>query len=142
MLIRIDLVFSYWIFAWYIAYMTNLTTYNPKWGLILGIAENLLMLIAFIVFGASFSAIALFFIINITIKVIPLYTIYNTKTTIKDIYALLGLFAIYSLWVYANGGTVIEYLQKVFDSILYGKKETPAMWFVVTIYKKLINNII
>jgi hypothetical protein len=130
MLIRIDLVFSYWVFAWYLAYMAKLTPYNPKWGLVLGIMENALMLIAFIAFGATFSTIALFILINIAIKGIPLYTIYNTKTCIKDIYALIGLFALYTIWVYANGGTVAEYAQKTFDSILHGKNETPAMWLI------------
>jgi len=110
--------------------MAKLTPYNPKWGLVLGIMENTLMLIAFIAFGASFSTIALFLLINLAIKGIPLYTIYNTKTGIKDIYALVGLFALYTLWVYANGGTVAEYVQKTFDSILHGKNETPAMWFI------------
>ena len=130
MLIRIDLVFSYWIFAWYLAYMVKLTPYNPKWGLVLGIIENLVMLIAFIAFGASLSSIALFLCINIAIKGIPLYTIYNTKTVIKDIYALITLFALYTIWVYANGGTIIEYLQKTYDSILHEKNETPAMWLI------------
>jgi len=130
MLIRIDLVFSYWVFAWYLAYMAKLTPYNPKWGFILGIMENVVMLIAFIAFGASLSTIALFLLINLTIKGVPLYTIYNTKPGIKDIYALIGLFAIYSIWVYANGGTVVEYLQKTYDSILRGKNETPAMYLV------------
>jgi hypothetical protein len=110
--------------------MVKLTPYNPKWGLVLGIIENLVMLIAFIAFGASLSSIALFLCINIAIKGIPLYTIYNTKTVIKDIYALITLFALYTIWVYANGGTIIEYLQKTYDSILHEKNETPAMWLI------------
>jgi len=130
MLIRIDLVFSYWVFAWYLAYMAKLTTYNPKWGLILGIIENICMLIAFIIYKASLSSILLFLLINLAIKGIPLYTIYSTTSAIKDIYALIGLFAIYALWVYVNGGTIAEYLQKTFDSILHGKNETPAMWAI------------
>lgn len=130
MLIRIDLVFSYWIFAWYLAYIAKLTLYNPKWGLVLGIMENLAMVVAFILFGASLSSITLFILINLVIKGIPLYTIYNTKPGIKDIYAMVGLFAIYAIWVYANGGTIIEYLQKTYDSILHSKNDTPAMWLI------------
>ena len=130
MLIRIDLVFSYWVFAWYLAYMAKLTTYNPKWGLILGIIENICMFIAFIIYKASLSYILLFLLINLAIKGIPLYTIYNTRTTINDIYALAVIFAIYVKWVHVNSGTVVEYLQKTFDSILHEKNETPAMWAI------------
>ena len=130
MLIRIDLVFSYWIFAWYLAYMANLTTYNPKLGLILGIIENILLTIVLIVFGATVSYISLFLLINVIIKVIPLYKIYNTKTTITDIYALIVLFIIYAVWLYINNSTVLEYQSKIFQSILHGTNETPAMWLV------------
>lgn len=130
MLIRIDLVFSYWIFAWYLAYMANLTTYNPKLGIVLGIVENILLVIVLIVFGATVSYISLFLLINVIIKVIPLYNIYNTKTTITDIYALIVLFIIYAVWLYINNSTVLEYQNKIFQSILHGTNETPAMWLV------------
>jgi hypothetical protein len=130
MLIRIDLVFSYWIFAWYLAYMTKLTPYNPKWGLMLGIVENILQTIVLVLYNASLSSILLFLLINLAIKGIPLYTIYNTKSTTKDIYALALLFAIYIQWVHVNGETVIGYYQKIFDSILHNKNETPTMWLI------------
>jgi uncharacterized membrane protein YidH (DUF202 family) len=115
--------------------MAKLTTYNPKWGLILGIIENLGMLLGFIVFGASISSIALFLAINALLKGIPLYTIYNTKTTVKDIYVLLCLFAIYTIWVYINHGTITDYWKQIFDSILHRKNETPAMWLIAKIRK-------
>jgi hypothetical protein len=110
--------------------MAKLTPYNPKWGLILGIIENICMLIAFIIYKASLSTILLFLLINTAIKGIPLYTIYNTTSAIKDIYALAVIFAIYVKWVHVNSGTVVEYLQKTFDSILHEKNETPAMWVI------------
>lgn len=37
---RLDYVFSYWIFAWYLLYIAKITKYNPKFVLILGIIEN------------------------------------------------------------------------------------------------------
>jgi len=139
MLIRIDLVFSYWIFAWYIAYMVGFTRYNPKWALILGILENLGMFIGLMVFGASVYSIALFLAINMVIKGLPLYTIYRTKASIKDIYAMFVLFGIYAIWVYANHGTIMEYLDKTFYSILHEKNETPAMWAIAKL-RSLFND--
>lgn len=135
MRIRIDFIFTYWIFAWYLAYIAKLTPYNPKWALILGIAENIIQTIVLVLYGASSYSISLFLLINILIKGIPLYTIYNTKTTTKDIYALFVLFAIYVVWVHVNGRTVIGYHQKTFDSILHEKNETPTMCLVSKIRK-------
>jgi len=130
MLIRIDLVFSYWIFAWYLAYIAKLTTFNPKWGLILGIVENLVFAFALALYGCVISSIVTFLLVNMILKGLPLYTIYKTKSTAKDIYLLLGLFAIYTLWTHMNGTTVMQYNAKMFQSIMHGKNETPAFWAI------------
>jgi len=135
MLIRVDLVFTYWIYAWYLAYIAKLTIYNPKWALVVGIVDNILLAIALLLYGAKISSIAFFLLVNVILKGIPLYTIYNTKTTKTDIYALLVYFAIYTLWVHVNGGTVAEYLQKIFESILHEKNETPGMWALTKLYQ-------
>lgn len=137
MLIRIDLIFSYWLFAWYLAYMAKITPYNPKIALILATIENTVMLIGFIVYGTNPMYIAQFLLINTLIKVIPLYTIYKTKSTITDVYALLIYFALYVVWVHINGATIYSYLRKTYLSILRGKNETPAMWVMSKILEKV-----
>lgn len=137
MLLRIDLIFSYWLLAWYFAYIAKLTPFNPKLGLILGIIENLIMLVAFVYYGTDKQYIGKFSIINFFIKIVPLYTIYNTKIKIKDFYALIVYFALYVLWVHINGGTVYGYLKNTFDSIQKGKNETPIMWAISKLQKIL-----
>jgi hypothetical protein len=42
---RFDLVFSYWIFAWYLLYMAKIIKYSPKLVIVLGIIENTALLI-------------------------------------------------------------------------------------------------
>ena len=42
---RIDFVFSYWIFLWYILYEFKITQYNPKWALTFGLIENIFAVI-------------------------------------------------------------------------------------------------
>jgi hypothetical protein len=130
MFIRVDLVFSYWILAWYIAYMAKLTPYNPKWAFILGIIENIVLAIALVLYGGVISSVVLFLLVNLILKGLPLYTIYNTKSTITDIYSLIGLFVIYAIWVHLNGTTVIQHNIKIFQSVLRGKNETPSMWII------------
>jgi hypothetical protein len=97
--IRPDFVFSYWIFAWYILYELKITTFSPKYPIILGLIENIIMFILMIHFGSKIKTLILFIIINICIKVIPLYTLRKETFQIKNIYFLLVLFSIYILWL-------------------------------------------
>ncbi len=39
-MIRLDLMFSYWLFIWYILYEIEITEYNPKAWLIFALISN------------------------------------------------------------------------------------------------------
>ena len=71
--IRIDFIFSYWIFIWYILYELKLTVYNPKLVLWFGLFENLLHLLLMIYYKNSLISIFLFILVDIFIKIIPLW---------------------------------------------------------------------
>ena len=51
--LRADLVFSYWIYIWFILYEFNFIEYSPKFPLILGVIDNLIMLFLMILYGTS-----------------------------------------------------------------------------------------
>ena len=40
--LRGDLVFSYWIYVWYLLYIFKLIKYSPKLPLILGLIDNVI----------------------------------------------------------------------------------------------------
>ena len=128
--LRIDLVFSYWIFIWYLLYAIHIVKYNPKFAIIIGIIENIFMFLTMIYFGSSYETLFYFIIINIFIKLIPYYTLIKTSITYNDIKVTLLLFLIYSIWVYINGHTVIEYQNKIFDSLINNKNQTPLMFLI------------
>jgi hypothetical protein len=138
MLLRIDLVFSYWIFMWYIIYLNKLTKYSPKFILGLGIIENIITFIFMIYFGATVGTLISFTLINIVIKIIPFYTLLNQTIQIQDINATILLFFIYCIWVYINGESVIEYQNKILDSLINNKNATPFMYMISKI-KSYIN---
>ena len=134
---RLDYVFSYWIFAWYLLYIAKITKYNPKFVLILGIIENSFLLLFMIIYKTKILSIIIFIIINIFIKIIPYYTVRNDKIIKKDIIATIILFIIYCLWLYINtGNNVIEYHIKISESVIKDKNETPAMRFINNIISK------
>jgi len=139
MALRIDLVFSYWMFFWYLLYALKFTKYSPKFIIGLGIIENIIMFLLMFYYKTKPITIIYFIIINFFIKIVPFYMMINEKIKICDIYASIILFVIYSLWVYLNGETVIEYNNKIFESLVYNKSETPFISFMSYLQKYFKN---
>jgi hypothetical protein len=137
--IRADLVFSYWIYVWFVLYILHITTYSPKFSLILGLIDNIIMLILMVYFGSKSKTIILFIIVNTLIKVIPLYYLRNQKIKIKDIYFTVGLFLVFVIWLHINKQSLVGNLKLVHDSLLYNKFQTPFMSLFNKIEKNFKN---
>lgn len=125
--LRADLVFSYWIFAWFILYELKMTVYSPKFPLILGVIDNLIMLVLMILYGTSRQTIFYFIVINTLIKVVPLYYLRNESIRLNDIYFTCGLFLLFVFWLHLNEQNLVGNIKLIHDSLLYGKDETPFM---------------
>ncbi len=131
--LRADLVFSYWIYFWYVLYAFRLTSYSPKFPLILGLIDNIIMLILMLVYGTSKRTIFYFIIINTLIKVVPLYYLRNEPIKLRDIYFTAILFGIFVVWLHLNKQSLFGNIKIIHDSLLYGEDKTPFM--------ALINNL-
>ena len=125
--LRADLVFSYWIYAWFILYELQIIEYSPKFPLILGIIHNLIMLIFMLLYGTSRRTIFYFIVINTLIKVIPLYYLRNEPIKLNDIYFTSGLFLLFVFWLHLNEQSLVGNIKLIHDSLLYGKEQTPFM---------------
>lgn len=137
--LRVDLVFSYWVYLWYVLYSFNFTEYSPKFPLILGLIDNLIMLIMMLLYGTSKRTIFYFILINTLIKAVPLYYLRNEKIKMKDIYFTLLLFVIFIFWLHINSQSLIGNLKIIHDSLLYGKNKTPFMALLNNIKKNFKN---
>ena len=135
--LRVDLVFSYWIYLWYILYAFKITIYSPKFPLLLGLLDNIIMLILMLLYGTSSRTIFYFIVINTFIKVVPLYYLRNEKIKAKDIYFTLYLFVLFIIWLYINNQSLEGNAKIIYESLLYGKNETPFMALIKKNYKKL-----
>ena len=133
--LRADLVFSYWIYLWYILYAFKITKFSPKFPLILGLIDNIIMLLLMLVYGTSKETIFYFIIINTLIKVVPLYYLRNEPIKMRDIYFTIGLFLIFIIWLHINKQSLVGNLKLIHDSLLYGKDQTPFMALIKTIKK-------
>lgn len=134
--IRMDFVFSYWIYIWYLLYELKITRFSPKFPLIIGLIDNIIMLLFMLLYGTHYKTILYFIIINIIIKIIPLYNLKNDKIIIKDIYFTVILFVIFIFWLHINKENLIGNLKLIYDSLLYNKGTTPFISFL----SKLKNN--
>lgn len=128
--LRPDLVFSDWIFIWFILYAFKFVTFSPKFGLILGLLNNTIMLILMLLYGKSFRTMVFFVIINIFIKIAPLYYLRNERIKWRDIYFTFGLFFLYIIWLHINRQSLIGNLKLVYKSLIYGLDKTPVMAFI------------
>ena len=133
--LRADLVFSYWIYIWYILYAFKFTIYSPKFPLVLGLIDNIIMLIMMLSYGTSRRTIFYFILVNTFIKVVPLYYLRNETISIRDIYLTFCLFLVFIFWLHLNKQSLIGNIKLVYDSLLYGKDQTPFMSFINKIKK-------
>jgi len=127
---RIDLVFSYWIFAWYLLYKAQLLNYNPKFIIIVGLIENLFLLVYMIMHGSNAHTIQWFIFINTFIKVIPFYTVRNERIQVRDIWFSGLVFGLYAVWVALNRQSLTGNYRAVVDSLIHNQDETPFLAFV------------
>lgn len=128
--IRLDLVFSYWIFAWFLLYYFKFTSYSPKFVLIIGIIHNAALLLNMILRGRKTISILSFITINIFIKILPLYYLRNEPIKIDDIYVTGFVYLLFVVWLNINGENIVDNLNEIQNSILNDKNETPFMRFI------------
>ena len=137
--LRADLVFSYWIYVWFILYACKYLKYSPKFALILGLVDNAVMLLLMCLFGTSARTKFYFVIINTIIKILPLYYLRQERITLKDVQFTFGLFFIFVVWLHINEQSLIGNIKIIHDSLLYGKNETPFMSLLSRIEKNYKN---
>jgi len=135
--LRPDMVFSYWVFTWYILYLVGLTKYNPKFAFILGVIDNIILLILMLYIGkAPFNSILLFIITNIVIKVVPLYYLCKIPLKETDMYFTVALFIFFCIWLYINGQTPLRNMRIIYNSLIYNENKTPFLYLISQITDK------
>ena len=131
---RFDLVFSYWIFAWYLLYISKIVKYNPKLVLIIGVLENLCVLgIMLFIIKSPLETIMKFIVINMFIKIIPLYTVWNNKINFRqDLLCIFILFIIYLLWSYLFGYEIYSKQMKKINKISQKNPEKKYIFYLLS----------
>lgn len=133
MLQSADLIFTYWIFTWFLLYyLVFPDLYNPKFALISGLIVNLVILCILI-----YNAVPLFYIIGFMIvilitKISPLYLIRKTKIRTSDIYFTVCLFLLYVLYFWIKENKNLKQRRSELRNFLSGKGNSPIMKFFLS----------
>jgi hypothetical protein len=122
---RVDFLFSYWILAWYLLYITRFISYSPKFALILTVMESVFSFI--IIKTANTQTILGLILIAFLFKIGPLYSIRKTPIVLKDIFFTGGLFVLYCIWMNLNKEPILPYYQKLQVSFDKNDHQTPGL---------------
>ena len=116
---RFDYVFSYWLFVWYLVYESGLVPFNPLPFLTISAIVNLIQLLSGLTKNPG-----LFILINIFIKVIPIYSLLKVPVRWVDIYAGVAYLFAYLSWMYLNRENVLKARTPLTDFI---KEKFPSL---------------
>ncbi len=130
MIPRFDFVFSYWIFIWYVLYQYKIVDYNPKLALFIALIHSIFVLVLMIYFNNSMIHILLFIVIQLCIKIYPLWSLRNVSSSSRDIYDMIGLFIIYNIWLWLNNHNIVHLHKTTYQSIRENKISTPIIYLV------------
>lgn len=130
MSIRFDLIFSNWMFVWFILYWFQFTQYNPKAVFIVGVFENVITVILAIYYRTHAKYILYFLGLIVFLKVFLLYLIWNTRFLMKDAIATILVTLVYVTWLHWNNTNVVDLYRKVVTSVIKEKNETPILGWI------------
>ena len=129
--IRFDLVFSYWIFVWFLLYSFKMTHHSPKIALIFSLIENFILFMFMLGGISTWRNIVYFLFVNFIIKIIPFYFVMNDKLKWDDFYFLLVIFSLYLIWIGINVYITDGKIQiNTIESVLQNKNMTPGMYIL------------
>jgi hypothetical protein len=138
---KFDTIYSNWIFIWFLLYIVNLISFNPLFILIIGYMSVIFCLIYLYLKKINMYNFIKFSIININIKIIPIFVIlymnnYNYNVNIYDMIFSLVLTLIYITYIlmYYNKNP-LYYYHIILDT--YIKNNDDYKSYASIIYDKL-----
>jgi hypothetical protein len=108
--------------------MLGILKHNPKWALELEVVGNIGILIALIYSKVPMKKILLVLFCVFLFKVIPLWTIWHTKTRPSDIRATIGVILMFIGWMLWE--MELEVLYRMMTNIVYLQNELPEIYLL------------
>jgi hypothetical protein len=133
-----DLLFSNWIFIWFILYLSNIIPYNPKLIILLGFVIIIGILYYLYINNAPTYNLFKFALLNLFMKAIPIVILYNISIKFEDFYFSIGIFIIYLIWLDINDTNFFTIYKKLINNYINGSTNTT----ISNLYDNIYNNLI
>ena len=78
----------------------------------------------------SFIYIVLFILIQLCIKIYPLWTLRNISIGIPEIVSTIVVFIIFNVWLWFNNESIIQLTKKGHDAVKENKINTPLIYSI------------
>jgi hypothetical protein len=133
-MVQFYFIFSYWIFAWYLLYIVGVTNISPKFAILVGMIENLVVLSLMVYYKTKLKLILLFIIVMCILKIIPLYTIWNKKIQLREIFITFGVFTFYLFFMFLNNKSIYDFIKQTRNLVVYNKNTLPGLTILQHIF--------
>jgi hypothetical protein len=141
---RPDLLFSYWIFLWFLIYYFTdrksqgfLSTWisenmNPIYLLYIAFLENIFTFLFILVINPNIRIIIQYLFMMLAIKVLPIYLLWGSpiKNKIRTVGFSIGSFLLYLFYLYLNNTDFIEVYKRTFTSVMKNRGDTPIFYIM------------
>ena len=141
--LRIDYLFSYWIYVWFLIFYFTIDIknssasvfiqkhMNPTIALYFALFENIFTFIYVLVVNADINIVFKFLLMIIVVKILPIYLIRDKKICYEnDIYILFLIFGIYNIYLWINDTNIYNVYERTFKAISLGENKTPFYIFL------------
>lgn len=138
--LRIDYLFSYWIYVWFLIYAFLLNypigkwnkyiikNFNPLLALYVALFENLAVFIILIIYNPDFWLIIKYTAMLLFIKIFPIYYLRDTAISwANDMKYLALLFILYNFHLYLENTDIFSIYNRSVISLLKNQDRTPMM---------------
>ena len=125
-MISLGLVFSNWIFVWFILYVLRVIPFNPTIAFIISIFMISSEIVILLLYGTNKYNITKFIIINVLLKFLPfliMWYLSDLHISLKDFYFGLSLFIFYLVYLYLNDETLMTIYIKLLRPYIYDIKD-------------------
>jgi hypothetical protein len=134
-MIRIDYIFSYWIFTWFLLFLIFPTKVpSPLLAFIIAFIINVGEVLYLVTLNVPKLRILIYLLQIVIAKMIPIGIIYyyfNKKNSLSnDVSIMFGLFIIYNIYLYINKTNFLKINRDIVESIEKGNNNTPFFYLI------------
>ena len=128
--IRLEYIFSVWVFIIYVIYICKFIIFNPKFLLIFANLFNIVIISYLIAKKCPIEEIIKYIIITFFIKMLPLYTLLNTNIILNDIIISFIIFFIYIIYAITNNKNIVYEYFNLINVFLYGYNKEVVLFSI------------